>query len=330
MSGLLLRRFLELKRVKLFHSTHPYNLPISSRFKTLAVVYDLIPLIFYDVYLRPKRINAKVSYSYYLRQLRRVDHLIAISERTRRDCIEHLGIDGERITVIPLGVDGNVFRRLEDPIARQELREKLLLPQEFFLYVGGLDFRKNADRVITAFAHVSSSVSHDLIFAGASTTEEVKKITSRAFALGIGSRVHIVSGTSTEELVGLYSLATALLFPSLYEGFGLPVVEAFCCGTAVLCSDNSSLIEVARDAALLVDPTDGTDIERGIVSIANNNQLRETLRRKGYDRAQLYTPQRMIDATIALYENVLKFDPPIGRNRSTVSQATLSSGPIQI
>jgi len=304
-NAIVLKMLLERNNISLFHSTHPYNLPISRKFNTIATVYDLIPLIFYNDYLKNKFVNAKLSYRYYLNNLKKADHLIAISERTKQDCIEYLGISENRITTIHLGIDTNIFQYIEDEELLENIKKKHSLPSKFFLYVGGADFRKNVIRLVNAFGKIANSVEENLVLVGQWYPAWISNLQNQLQSLGIQQRVHFLSFVETEDLVCLYTLTTALLFPSLYEGFGLPVLEAFSCQTPVLCSNNSSLIEIAKDCAVLVDPYQEDDISRGILKIAQDEKLRNELSIKGYNRSKEFSIEKMAKETLEVYHNVL-------------------------
>jgi len=304
-NAIVLKMLLERNNISLFHSTHPYNLPISRKFNTIATVYDLIPLIFYNDYLKNKFVNAKLSYRYYLNNLKKADHLIAISERTKQDCIEYLGISENRITTIHLGIDTNIFQYIEDEELLENIKKKHSLPSKFFLYVGGADFRKNVIRLVNAFGKIANSVEENLVLVVQWYPAWISNLQNQLQSLGIQQRVHFLSFVETEDLVCLYTLTTALLFPSLYEGFGLPVLEAFSCQTPVLCSNNSSLIEIAKDCAVLVDPYQEDDISRGILKIAQDEKLRNELSIKGYNRSKEFSIEKMAKETLEVYHNVL-------------------------
>ncbi len=306
-SAAFVKPFLLTKGIRLFHSTHPNNMLISKHFKTIATAYDLIPLLFYDLYLKDKFFNAKLSYKYYLNNLKKADHIIAISEQTRQDCMQHLGINEDRITTIHLGIDKDSFQRIQNEELLERVKEKHFLPSKYFLYVGGADFRKNVIRLVNAFGKIASSVEEDLVLVGQWYPQWISTLHHQLQSLGIRQRVHFLSFVETQDLACLYTLTTALLFPSLYEGFGLPVLEAFSCQTPVLCSNNSSLKEIADGCAVLVDPYQEDDIAQGIVKIAQDEKLRQELSVKGYDRSIEFSIDKMTKETIEVYNKVLNF-----------------------
>ena len=157
---------------------------ISKHFKVIATAYDLIPLLFYDLYLKDKFFNAKLSYKYYLNNLKKADHIIAISEQTRQDCMQHLGINEDRITTIHLGIDKDSFQRIQNEELLERVKEKHFLPSKYFLYVGGADFRKNVIRLVNAFGKIASSVEEDLVLVGKWYLEWIRYIAPSVTILG--------------------------------------------------------------------------------------------------------------------------------------------------
>ena len=304
-SAVFLKPFLLTKDIQLFHSTHPYNVPISKYFKTIATVYDLIPLIFYDKYLKKKKINAKLSYKYQLRQLKKAYHLISISDQTKNDCVEYLGIDENRVSTVHLAVDQNIFKKVGDTQSLETVRNKFSLSKKYFLFVGGADYRKNLERLLIAYSTIAKMIDEDLVLVGHWYPVWIKTLNCKLEQLKIKKRVKFLSFVNEDELTCLYSMSTALLFPSLYEGFGLPVLEAFSCQTPVLCSNNSSLIEIAKDCAVLVDPYQEGDIAQGILKIAQNEKLCQELSVNGYKRSKDFSIEKMTKETIKVYNRVL-------------------------
>lgn len=294
-NALLLPSFIERNKIDYFHSTHPCTTIFSKNYKTIATVYDLIPLIFYRQCLAQKWYNLHLSYNYYLKNLERIEHLIAISNTTKQDCVRLLGINEKKITTIYLGVDGNVFHRMTDEDKLQSVKLKYNLPERFFLYAGGLDFRKNYQRLITSYMSVAERIPEHMVMVGSWKND---------VGLQKHNKIHYLNFVTVEELAVLYSLSTALVFPSIYEGFGLPVIEAFYCGTPVLCSNTSSLLEIAIDAALLVDPLSIADIARGMEKLSSDELYRKKLTEKGLIRAKDFSVERMSNETLKVYEKI--------------------------
>jgi glycosyltransferase involved in cell wall biosynthesis len=235
----------------------------------------------------------------------RADHIIAISQATREELIHIYGMPPDRITAVPLGVDSR-FNAHPSPDGAAALRRKYSLPDRpLILTVGTLQPRKNHLRLVQAFARVRADAA--LVIAGGAgwlydaVHEEVEK-------LGLSDRVIFTGFLDDADLPALYRAAALLAYPALYEGFGLPVLEAMACGTPVLTSAISSLPEVAGDAALLVNPLDVQAIASGIERLLNDEAMRAALREKGAARAAEYTWARTAERVWSIYERLLAGD----------------------
>lgn len=236
--------------------------------------------------------------------IERADALIAISESTRRELIEEMGAPPERIVVTPLA-SGRGLQRVSDPARLDAVRRRYELPERFVLFLGALEPRKNLPRLLEAFALLTPAQRRDfqVVVAGAqgwlneAVHEQVQK-------LGLGASVHFAGYIEPADLAALYSLAAVFAYPSLWEGFGLPVVEAMACGTPVLTSNVSSLPEVAGDAAVLVPPTDVDAIAEGLGRLLEDSALRADLAERGPRRAAQFSWERCARETLAVYEAV--------------------------
>lgn len=232
----------------------------------------------------------------------RASHVICISECTRRDLVELLGVPEHRTSVVPLGVSS---RYAAVPQARDIVRQRFGLQRPYLLFVGTVQPRKNLPRLIRAFAQVvqSGRLDHELIIVG-HVGWLAEESLQAAQAAGVAERVRFLDYQQEELLPALYTAADALAFPSLYEGFGLPVLEAMACGTPVLTSNTSSLPEVAGDAALLVDPLDTGDIAQGLHRILSDEALRRHLREKGLLRARSFTWRDTAERMVSVFRRM--------------------------
>lgn len=258
-------------------------LPFSlKKISTMSILYDMIPVIhpaFFDH-------DALENFEKNVEVFRNAKHVFAISECSRRDAISHAEVNAGKISVIPLDVSPVFVRSSESRIA-QVRRDLCLSARPYILSVGTLEPRKNHALLIDAFHNVikTSRASVDLVIVGKrgwGTNELVQKVLS----LGLHNRVHFIQTATNEDLAALYSGALFLAYPSRYEGFGLPIIEAMACGCPVLTSTTSSMPEVAGGAASLVDPTDISSVERGIYTMIHKGALRDGLSALGYVRRQ--------------------------------------------
>jgi glycosyltransferase involved in cell wall biosynthesis len=234
--------------------------------------------------------------------VRRADHLIAISEHTRQDLIRLLGARPEQVTVTHCGVDPS-FRPL-DPAAVAAYRERMGLPERFILYVGTLEPRKNVPRLLEAYARLRrEGDAPPLVLAGARGWRHAA-IDARLERLGLGDQVRFLGYVPAGDLPLCYNAAAVFVYPSLYEGFGLPPLESLACGTPVVTSNSSSLPEAVGDAALVVDPRDVAGLAGALRAALDDDALRERLRAAGFVQAARFTWRRMAEQTLAIYHGV--------------------------
>lgn len=250
------------------------------------------------------------------RILPKVDAVITVSRQSQDDIQKYLSPPAERVRVIPYGVT-NLFRPISPPAVQKHLQERFGFSFPYLLYVGALTQRKNIERALEAFARIRHHFPDlHFVLAGPRTWKQtpVEDILQK---LQIGDKVHLTGPLTDKDLPALYNGAALFVFPSLYEGFGLPVLEAMACGTPVLTSNVSSLPEVAGDAAVLVDPTDVEAIAAAMRRVLQDQALAAALSAKGLARAQQFTWERTARETIKVYEKVLVKNVPHGTNRET-------------
>jgi len=235
---------------------------------------------------------------------RRAAAIITVSEHARRDLLHILRLPPEKVRVVYEAAP-QWFRPVLDAQKKQHLREKYKLPEQFILYVGTLEPRKNLHRLIQALSKVhQSGFKLPLILAGARgwMMEDFER---RVAALQLQRSVRYLGYVPTADLPGLYSLCTIFAFPSLYEGFGLPPLEAMACGAPVLTSNRSSLQEICGEAALLVNPLCVDDIAAGIRTLLDDRELRLELSHRGQQRARSFSWARAAQETTAVYNQAL-------------------------
>ena len=243
----------------------------------VTVVHDLLPLFFPAEYPRQQH------YFRHLvpRVLRRSRVVVADSESTRQDVIRHYRLDPARSQVIYPGYDRDAFAEEVSGLAAPPVADP------YFLYVGNLFPHKNLERVVAALALVRRTHACRLVIRGEGRHR--RALDARIHALGMAEAVAFVPYVDEPALRRLYAGSIALAFPSLYEGFGFPVLEAMACGTPVLTSRCSSLPEVAGDAALLVDPTSTTEVAGAMERLLVDEGLRDSLRRRGREQVRRFS-----------------------------------------
>lgn len=264
--------------------------------RQVCTIHDLIPLE------HPEWFSRRFAqwYEWLLPRLcRRVQHLIAVSEFTRQRCIELLGVREDRVTVIPNGVSKTFYPRTaeESSEARRQLE---IESSAYLLSVGSLEPRKNLHRLLEAWRRIQNSVPADIELVVVGPRNPNPRVFGDVALRSIPPRVHFTGYVPDECLPALYSGALAFVYPSLYEGFGLPPLEAMACGTPVVTSRGSSLDEVVGDAGILVNPLDTNSIAEGILRILSDDTLRSSLREKALLRSKTFTWEDAAQRTLQL------------------------------
>ncbi len=267
-----------------------HSLPILFPGRAVVTIHDLGYVYFPAAHPKLSRLYLDMTTRY---SARRAALILADSEATRRDLTAHYGVDARKIRVVYPGVEG-IERASDAQITA--VRAKYKLPERYLLFVGTIQPRKNIARLIAAYRELPSTENVALVLAG---RKGWLSADIRTDAPGV-----IVTGYADDrDIAALYSGALALVFPSLYEGFGFPVIEAMRCGTPVLCSNTSSLPELAGNAALLVDPSDVNALRQGMERLLNEPELRAELVRRGYHQAEKFTWRAAAEQTLKALED---------------------------
>jgi len=295
---MLLPRLAARAGVDLVHSLAS-TAPLWGRFRRVVTVHDLIYARFPEAHggMREKGMKVLVPAA-----ARRSDRVIADSQSTRSDLIELLGVNPDRIDVVPLGV-GNVRR--EEPLPETETRERFGLgARRVLLSLSAKRPHKNIATLIAALSRIPHARRPLLVIPGYPTPHEddLRRCAAQA---GVADDVRLLGWLSGSEVEGLWAITAAFVFPSLYEGFGLPVLEAMARGVPVACSNASSLPEVAGEGALLFDPHDEQAIAVAIERLLSDRAEVERLRSAGLERVKEFTWERTARLTLASYARVL-------------------------
>jgi glycosyltransferase involved in cell wall biosynthesis len=292
------------EHVDLLHSPYWSN-PLWAPWPTVVTVHDVIQFVL------PEYAWRKISRVYFgivSRGARRADAIITVSECSKRDIVKLLGLPPQRIHVIGNAVDATLHP-VRDAWLLASVRERYGIGSRFVLYFGGFDLRKNVPRLIEAYSRLPATLrkEYQLVISGRyqylghPLYPDPRETVQR---LGLDGQVIFTGQIREQDKAPLFSAATVFAFPSLYEGFGIPVLEAMACGTPVVTSNLSALPEVAGDAGLLVDPYDTDAISEGIQTLLEEQPLREELARRGLERAGLFTWQQVADQTLKVYRLV--------------------------
>jgi glycosyltransferase involved in cell wall biosynthesis len=255
----------------------------------MITVHDLAFLALPEAFPSSTRIYKTLALQ---RSVERVDKIIAVSETTKKECLRLLDVPESKIEVIYRGLESHL-KQIHDQSYLAKIRNKLHLHQKFILFVGTLEPRKNIVRLLQAYSLLKKSreIDHRLVIVGQKGwlfTDIFKEIDR----LTLNNDVHLLGYVGQDDLVALYNLAEVFIYPSLYEGFGLPPLEAMACGCPVITSNISSLPEITGDAALLVDPYDIEALSDAMFQVVHNIDCRELLREKGFQRVKEFVWQR--------------------------------------
>ena len=288
--------------VRLVHEPH-YVLPPLTRCRSVVTIHDCIHLMF-PQYL-PNRLGYYYARTFMWTATRQAARILTVSEASKRDILRLFGVPSEKVQVIHNAIDAR-FLTPPDEATTERVRQRYQLDHPFVLYVGNIKPHKNIERMIDAFgrARPDGPPGLKLVIIG----DEVSKYPSLRQMVHrhkLDKHVRFLGFQPQETLASFYRLSGAFVFPSLYEGFGLPPLEAMACGTPVITSNVSSLPEIAGDAALLVDPYDVDAIAGAMLQVFADRSLRETLIARGRERVRQFSWAESVARVRAVYMDVL-------------------------
>jgi glycosyltransferase involved in cell wall biosynthesis len=289
-------------RVSLFHATDFTLPPTLPGTQTLLTVHDLS-------FVRAPETTTPVLKAYLdrvvPRSVRRATHVLADSQATKDDLVKLYDTPPEKVTVLLGGVNPE-FRPVTDPAALKSVRERYQLPDNPYIFsIGTVQPRKNYSRLIAALAALGPKWAdiHLVIAGGRGWLDS--PIYQAVTDHGMGERVHFIGFARDDDLPALYSAARCLAYPSLYEGIGLPVLEAMACGIPVITSNISSMPEIAGDAALLIDPYRVDALTGALDQLLSDETLREDLITRGFEQVACFTWTRAAQQLRSLYQQML-------------------------
>lgn len=293
---------LELLRIKAHVAHFQYVAPLICPCPTVVTVHDISYEFFPDFFhpIDRKRMQVLIPFS-----MKKAALILTISEFSKQSIIDKYRLRPERIQVIYCGVSP-AFRPLEGSSIARDGFERLGILPPFILGIGNLQPRKNLERLLRGYADLRKrrSPPHRLVLVGQSSWQG-HRVGEEISRLGLTDWVSLPGYLADDDLVVLYNLADVFIYPSLFEGFGLPVIEAMACGTPVITSNVSSLPEVAGNAAILIDPQSETEISRALERVIDKAALRLRLRAAGLARSGLFSWRSTAEKTVEAYRSCL-------------------------
>lgn len=267
----------------------------------VITVHDLVPLIF----PRQSKLGRPTVYRLlFKRTVCNAGHIITVSKSTRKDLIERLGVSARKISVIPLAA-GEQFQPNSDPGLDNAIRHRIGLDRPYILYVGTMEIRKNIPALIHAFNRLcSQGLPHLLVLTG-KLGWKTRGVEKALDASPFKHRIILTGFVADDDLPALYRGADVFVYPSLYEGFGLPPLEAMACGTPVIASNSSSLPEVVGNAGILIPPEDSERLGTELYRLVYNPAISRRIGRSCLQRAQKFSWPRCVDSTIEVYRELV-------------------------
>lgn len=310
--GCDLSRKLQQDRPDLIHVQ--YTAPLLCPVPIVVSVHDVSFLEHPEYFKWPRAIQLQLTVR---RTIQRAARVLTGSEFSRRAIAQAYGLNGENVVVVP-NAAASLFRPLPREGAQAWVRSRFWIPSPFILTVGDLQPRKNHPGLIRAFAELIRSrpgLPHRLVIAGKETWY-APRVRRAAETSGVADRIHFIGFVSDEDLLQLYNACELFVFPSFYEGFGLPLVEAMACAKAVACSDTSALFEVVDAAAILFDPHSTTEMARAMLDLIADPELRARMARLGLQRSAHFSWHKTAQKTLEVYYEVAGSQVQAARQRA--------------
>ena len=310
-SRLSLRRtvWMQCLLPRLIRRSHPHlchfpnaTAPLWPQAPFVITIHDASLFIYSHCHPRTRLLSSRLALPLVAR---RAAAVITVSQHARRDLIRILDLPPEKVCVVYEAAPEH-FRPVCDPRELERVRRKYRLPDHFLLYVGTLEPRKNLRRLVRAARQVRRyGFPHKLVLVGASGWQ-VDELHREVEACGMKDDVLFTGYVPDDDLPALFSLATLFVFPSLYEGFGLPPIEAMACGTPVLSSNRSALPEICGDAAHLIDPEDEEELVESLIALLSDGERRAEMTARGLRQAATFSWQRAAQETASIYQSVMQ------------------------
>ena len=281
-----------------------YDIPPGVQGKAVTFVYDMVYKAFPETV--SKKTMQMLDYNL-TKSFERADHIITISEFSKSEIIKYMKFPEAKISVMPCGVDLTIYNNNYSSDSINEVKERYLIKKDYILYLGTIEPRKNIERLVEAYALLKKSISNPpkLVIAGKKGWM-YSTIFNKVEERYLQNDVIFTDYVDAKDVPVLIQGAMCFVFPSVYEGFGLPPLEAMACGTPVIVSNKASIPEVVGDAGYYIDPYSIYDIKDAIEKLISNAQLREDLKQKGLYQAKKFTWKSSMEKLIMIYEALLE------------------------
>lgn len=296
----LLQEWLRQNGAMVYHVPRNTGVPFFSYLPVIVTIHDIIPHVFPQKYL--SNILERIYYETAIRvSIKRSDKIITISEFSKQELIKHYGVKPEKIAITLLAYN-RAFRKIQDAALLKPIREKYNLHDKYLLAIGGSEYRKNMQRLIHVYQKHFSGAYKLIVIGGKWRDEDLpgKYATDK--------NIRFLTNIPEKDLIAIYNMAEVFVFPSFYEGFGIPVLEGMACGVPVITSNVSSMPEVGGDAAIYFDPYNEEDMAEKIGKVLHDETLRKTMIAKGLEKVKEYSWEKCAAETLQVYREVIKND----------------------
>ena len=284
--------------IHLYHVPKNTGVPFFSPIPVVVTIHDVIPHVLPQQYL--DNLLERLYYETAIRvSIKRSKKIITISEFSKQELIRHYGVKPEKIAITLLAYN-KTFRKIPDAALLKPVREKYNLHDKYLLAVGGSEYRKNMQRLITVYQKHFSGTYKLTVIGGKWRDADLPG------RYVYDKNIRFLTNIPEEDLIAIYNMAEVFVFPSFYEGFGIPVLEGMACGVPVVTSNVSSMPEVGGDAAVYFDPYNEDDMAEKIESVLNNEMLRKDMIAKGLQKVKEYSWEKCAKETLQIYREVIK------------------------
>ena len=280
------------------------SVPLYHPCRMVVAVPDVNPMTEKDYNSFLWRVTFKRQCSY---AVKHADKIVAISESTKSEITKFLDVSADKISVIYMAYDSDIYKAEKDVLKIKKIKQRYNIPGNYILYLGSLKPHKNIERLIQAFSQlkIKGKIDHKLIISGAPGIHH-ERIITMASQLTMDKEIVFTGYFPQNDLPALMAGADLFVFPSLYEGFGIPPLEAMASGVPVVASNSYSLPEVVGDAAVIIDPYSAESIANGMYKVLSDAGLQNQLRQKGFKRAKLFSWENTARKTLQLLEDVYR------------------------